>query len=307
MTGTPAVPSGDETAHGSGHPAIRAGHVDREAILSHLKLNPRDPATQALLLVCERYGLDPLLRHMILVDGRPYITRDGLLDVAHRSGQLDGIEVLNEGDDADHWWAKVAVYRKDMSRPFVYRGRYPHNGGNKRYGPEMAVKVAEVAALRRAFQVTGIATQEESWEHPDDDGVGDAAPPTVPASPTTGYRERALLDPTVPETLPGKQAKVYLWNLLDRDNDLAKQVWDESFEEPGVDTLMIPTGEVRQAAEFALGERLDVDATTGEVLTPEVVEVTSREYAQAAETLAATDPEALTRIQQAYAPDEEPF
>ena len=138
--------------------------VDREAILRTLNLNPSDPKTQALLLICDRYGLDPLLKHVVLIEGRPYVTRDGYLAVAHRSEQLDGIEVLEEGEDDEGWWARVSVFRKDMSHPFTYRGRYPAGGSNKRYGPEMAMKCAEVMALRRAFNVTGIGAADEKWD-----------------------------------------------------------------------------------------------------------------------------------------------
>jgi hypothetical protein len=138
--------------------------VDREAILRHLNLNPRDVNTQALLLICERYQLDPLLKHVVLISGRPYITRDGYLTIAHRSGVFDGIEVVAEGENDTHWTATVAVYRKDMSRPFRYGGRYPRDGHQKLYGPEMAVKVAEVMAMRRAFCVTGVGAADERWD-----------------------------------------------------------------------------------------------------------------------------------------------
>jgi hypothetical protein len=140
--------------------------IDQGAVLRSLNLNPRDPNTQALLLVCDRYGLDPVLKHMVLISGRPYVTRDGLLHVAHASGQFDGLTVDEEGEDTDQWWAKVSVYRKDMGRPFTYRGRYPKADAKHmaKFGPEMAVKVAEVMALRRAFSVTGIGTAEERWD-----------------------------------------------------------------------------------------------------------------------------------------------
>ena len=36
------------------------------------------------LAIADRYGLDPLLKHIVLIEGRAYITRDGLLHVAHR-------------------------------------------------------------------------------------------------------------------------------------------------------------------------------------------------------------------------------
>ena len=137
---------------------------DRDAILRHLKLNQNDPATQALFLVCDRYHLDPLLKHMVIIQGNPYVTRDGYLHIAHLSGQLAGIEVIDTGDDSSHWWAKVSVYRKDMQRPFTFTGRYPKDGQNKKFGPEMALKCAEVMALRRAFDVTGVGAAEERWD-----------------------------------------------------------------------------------------------------------------------------------------------
>ncbi|MDP6946021.1 MAG: hypothetical protein QF464_17870, partial [Myxococcota bacterium] len=96
-----------------------------------------------------------------------YVTRDGLLHLAHKSQQLDGVSVLDEYDTDDEWCAVVEVYRKDMSHPFRFRGRYSKQGQNRQYGPEMAVKCAEVMALRRAFDVA-LPTVEEQW-----DRVGD--------------------------------------------------------------------------------------------------------------------------------------
>ena len=116
------------------------------------------------MLVCQQYGLDPVLKHAVLISGNLYVTRDGLLAVAHRTGNLDGITVEEEGENADEWWAKVSVHVKGQKYPYTYRGRYPKNGHQKKYGPEMAVKCAEVMALRRAFGVTGIATVEEQWD-----------------------------------------------------------------------------------------------------------------------------------------------
>ncbi len=141
-------------------------NIDRGAVLTALGLNPNSPNTHALLLVCERYNLDPLLKHMVLIKTNPYVTRDGYLAIAHRSGQFDGMEVLEQGETPTHFTAKVAVYRRDMGRPFSYVGRFPKSKDMaKEYGPEMAVKVAEVQALRRAFNVTGIGAADEQWEN----------------------------------------------------------------------------------------------------------------------------------------------
>jgi hypothetical protein len=127
-----------------------------------------EPERELALAIAKRYDLDLLLKHAVLIEGRIYVTRDGLLHVAHRSGQLDGIEVTEPAITTipgvgDFWRAEASVFRKDMSRPFRYAGRYPVKGSNQRYGPEMAVKVAEVMALRRAFNVSAPVI-EERWD-----------------------------------------------------------------------------------------------------------------------------------------------
>jgi hypothetical protein len=141
--------------------------INQEEVLKALNLNPRDPNVQALVLVCQQYDLDPVLKHAVLIKGNLYVTRDGLLHVAHKSGRLDGIVVEDEGENAKEWWAKVTVHVKGQSHGYSYKGRYPKSGHQTQYGPEMAVKCAEVMALRRAFGVTGIATVEEQWDKAD--------------------------------------------------------------------------------------------------------------------------------------------
>ena len=71
------------------------------AILKAIGLDRVPPEQRELALgIAKRYELDLMLKHLVLVDGKPYITRDGLLHVAHRSGQLDGIDVTDpELDD----------------------------------------------------------------------------------------------------------------------------------------------------------------------------------------------------------------
>lgn len=128
------------------------GKVDRGTIIVTLKL-------------AERYGLDIMRRHLVPIDGKPFITRDGLLHLAHASGRLDGIVLEEQGDDDAEWWAVVSVYRTDMSHPFRFKGRYPKSGFNKKYGPEMAVKTATAMCLRHAFDVA-IGAADEMWAHP---------------------------------------------------------------------------------------------------------------------------------------------
>lgn len=160
-------------------------------------------------LLADKLGLDTDLKHIVLISGRPYITRDGYLHIAHASQVLDGIEVIEESEDSSHWIAKVAVWRKDMGRPFTYVGRYPKSGQQKKYGPEMAVKTAEVAALRRAFDVTGAGAADEMWD--------DLREP-VTTEPASGWVTRAS----------------DLQTLSDRASELEQPVWEAlKAEHPG--------------------------------------------------------------------------
>lgn len=171
-----------------------------ETILRYLGLNPNSPADRAAVAVCRAYNFDPILKHVVVIPkGGVYITRDGLLHVAHRSGQLDGIVVDQEPILRDgQWVARVSVYRKDMRHPFTFPGRYSATGGNRQYAPEMALKAAESHALRRAFDVTGLPTIDEDRgsiervEHePSGGGLAAAladedSPPESPALNTSG-------------------------------------------------------------------------------------------------------------------------
>lgn len=136
------------------------------ALVQYLGLNPNDPKSRAAVAVCQAYNLDPVLKHVIVLPkGGVYITRDGYLHVAHRSGNLNGI-VVDEpphlSEDGKEWLCTVTVYRKDMQYGFRFPGRYPAVGGNKDYAPEMALKCAEAHALRRAFNVSGLGSADEA-------------------------------------------------------------------------------------------------------------------------------------------------
>lgn len=138
--------------------------IDQVAVLRSLNLDPNQPAVQALILVCQQYQLDPVLKHMILISGNPYVTHKGLWHIAHRSGLLDGWEVIDQGESTTEWWAKVTIRRKDMAGGWTMTGRYPKNGTNKTHGPEMAVTRADCLILRRMFDVSLTAAEEFDGE-----------------------------------------------------------------------------------------------------------------------------------------------
>lgn len=176
--------------------AVANGTDPREmTLLRAIGFDRLSPEQRELALnISKRYELDPMLKHVVMVDGRPYITRDGLLHVAHRSGQLDGIETTEATVIDGFWRASCSVYRKDMSRPFTYSGRYPTSGGNQKFAPEMAVKVAEVMALRRAFDVAA-PVAEERWDLEAAPTSASAAQPSL-AERAAQKRAAIVIEPT---------------------------------------------------------------------------------------------------------------
>ncbi len=212
--------------------------LDQEAILKSLNLNPRDPKTQALLLICDRYNLDPILKHLVLISGNPYVTRDGLLHVAHRTGQLDGIEVVDCGEYETHYWAKVAVYRKDMGRPFTYVGRFAKNKPMaKEYGPEMAIKTAEVAALRRAFSVTGLPAAMETLDGSPAMPVGeDVEQPAITTGSTAASEPFPGAPPDVPP-LAAAEERTSLVNTIAALNDSQRKALVDLWKEAGLPAI----------------------------------------------------------------------
>lgn len=170
------------------------------ALLKAVGLDRVQPEQRDLALaIADRYGLDVMLKHLVMVEGKPYITRDGLLHVAHRSGLFDGIEVSRPQLEGEYWTASCTVFRRDMTRGFTYHGRYPAKGGNARFAPEMAVKVSEVMALRRAFDISAPVV-EERW-----DMEAQGLPAEPPARQTLADRARAAVSTIAPKALPEPQ------------------------------------------------------------------------------------------------------
>lgn len=213
-----------------------------EQLVAYLGLNPRDPKSRAVVAVCRRYSFDPVLKHVIVIPkGGVYITRDGLLNAAHRSGQFDGMVVEQDptlDEAAGEWVAKVSVYRKDMRFPFTYPGRYPAKGGNQQYAPEMALKCAEAHALRRAFDITGLPTLDEQK-------ADDARRPSRPA-PTPQFTQQRP-EPAPEQPRPQEQQPVDVSDAEvvedEPDDPAAARITDTqrramlaSFSEAGFDT-----------------------------------------------------------------------
>lgn len=125
-----------------------------------------------VVMICQRYGLDPILKHVVIVSNNLYVTRDGLLHIAHQSGQFDGMQVSIERETVGNktfFIATCTVWRKDMAHPFTYsshqqEAEQANNNAWKSYPRAMTIKAAEVATLRRAFSVALGAAEEIGYD-----------------------------------------------------------------------------------------------------------------------------------------------
>ena len=143
------------------------------------------------LHMARKYALDPFLKQIWCIKfgqdpAQIFTSRDGFLDIAHRSGHFDGmdppkIEKINEPFEISffnkrtkltevkkydfEYSSTTTIYRNDMKHPFVvtvYESEYS-TGRNlwtmKRR--TMIGKVSESQCLRKAFSISGIYAPEE--------------------------------------------------------------------------------------------------------------------------------------------------
>jgi phage recombination protein Bet len=130
-----------------------------------------DTEFQMLVHIANKYQLDPLLKEIWCIKRNAndpaliMTSRDGYLSIAHKSGQFDGMQsgTVEENGVLVKAWAEV--WRKDMSHSFKAEVKYSEYKQNSpvwsKYPSAMLIKVAEVFALKRAFSISGMVTQEE--------------------------------------------------------------------------------------------------------------------------------------------------
>ena len=125
------------------------------------------------LYTATKYNLDPLIKQIWCVKygtapAAIFTGRDGFLAKAHESGKFDGLKTTPQfGQDGKVVSATCAVYRKDMKHPIevtVYLQEYNSGKANWAKMPTtMICKVAESQALRKAFSISGIYSEEEGF------------------------------------------------------------------------------------------------------------------------------------------------
>jgi phage recombination protein Bet len=133
-----------------------------------------DSEFKLLVHMANEYGLNPLKREIWAVKysynpAQIFVSRDGFLSIAHKSGQFNGMETTFDevklDDNKKDLTATCVVYRKDMDHPIkvtVYQSEYDSKMSVWKTKPRtMLQKVAESQALRRAFNVDGVYSPEE--------------------------------------------------------------------------------------------------------------------------------------------------
>jgi phage recombination protein Bet len=147
--------------------------------------------------LAKTYGLDPFAKEIWCIKYVPqgrnpldfpatiFTSRDGYLKIASRDVQMDGIisdavcandalEKLLDGTVRHTYGnprgeivgAYALVFRKDRSRPAYFYAPFKEYNSTKnptwgKYPSAMIIKVAEAMALKRAFSISGLVTQEE--------------------------------------------------------------------------------------------------------------------------------------------------
>lgn len=149
---------------------------------------------QFCFAVARELGLNPITREIYFVPRRqkvgdkwinkiePMVGRDGFLAIAHKSGQLAGIESSCSIQDVPQlengkWVIKPelvavsTVWRKDSNKPFTVQVSYSEycqkssDGTPTKFWAEksktMLIKTADSQALRKAFNIHGVYCPEE--------------------------------------------------------------------------------------------------------------------------------------------------
>jgi len=128
--------------------------------------------------ICLMYNLDPLQKQIVVLGGNFYVTKSGILSIAHQdTNPPDGIELVpatkqERADagtpEASHYW-KAIVHKKGMNRPFIEFGEADdanvrlHNK-DWRAISDMAKTRAVNRAVRNAYRIGLTSLEEMGYE-----------------------------------------------------------------------------------------------------------------------------------------------
>jgi phage recombination protein Bet len=173
------------------------------------------------------------------------VVRDRLVDAAGNSffDGMDGPQWSNDGVNWEDAWfdtkppklARVAIYRKGISRPFVAQARWDaYNQKNSMWdtmGAEQLAKCAEALALRRAFPADMAALPSGS--------IADLEPPdldSLPAPVANLINGPAVLDAEFGEVMASDEQQTAikkLWNPKHSNALAIRGRYTKAFPRPG--------------------------------------------------------------------------
>lgn len=165
---------------------LNSALANEEAVRKIICKGASDGEWGQFVQVLKVTGLNPYLREIYwLPNIGPYISHKGMLRIASRSQQYDGMQTKIFYQDADGAisetnytgkliLAKCEVFRKDRSRPDVFEAFYSEYKKDSttwnKYPRVMLAAKAEKGALSKAFQVDGVS-QEQADLLIDDDAI----------------------------------------------------------------------------------------------------------------------------------------
>ncbi len=180
---------------------------------------------QLLAEVAIAYGLDPVMGELILYEGKPFATVEGLIRIAHRSQCFAGLEdrpMTSEEKAAYGYTAPVCwlakVYRSDWQVPAVGTGTadpnkpYRHN----LVEPQFPQRMARVRAIRQALKLAFPNSLPFAAESAEERGVVidrqtgeiiDSTATVVKPVETNGHQqvEATLVSAPMTPTVPAKE------------------------------------------------------------------------------------------------------
>ena len=179
------------TAPNSTGMVLAFNHEQKQLIKDTVAKGASDNELALFLHLAQTYGLDPFAKEIwCLKYGNQaatiFTSRDGYLKIANGRLEMDGIQsdavyendgLIKQADGTiQHTYgtpergkligAYAMVFRKDRSRAaYFYAPMAEYNAGSnptwRKYPTAMIIKVAEACALKRAFSISGLVTQEE--------------------------------------------------------------------------------------------------------------------------------------------------
>lgn len=141
----------------------------RQTVVTDTRIS--DEQIKLLIVLAQKYNLDPFKREIWATTTGILIARDGFLTFAHRSGDFDGMDTDFGFDGHGNLEsATTTVWNKKMSHPIKFTAYYKEYGYGKKsptwvnMPKVMLQKCAEANALRRAFGITGLYDETELSE-----------------------------------------------------------------------------------------------------------------------------------------------